>query len=169
MAAVPTAVVADGNLKVLWVPAIADPTAPTVAELTAAGVIDLSCYLTKDGFQTGGDEQTITDERLCSTQTFEAPGTYSDTLDLIYTYDPQSSVTTEPHNALKRLTKGHIVARWGTAYDEPITASDLVDVIPGQAGVQRKQAPESNSTLKMAQKIHVTNRVERDVAVVAGP
>lgn len=165
--AVPDAVVADGNLKVLWVPAIADPTAPTVTELTASGVIDLSCWLTKDGFATGGDEQTITDERLCSTQTFEAPGTYSDTLDLIYVYDPQSSVTTDPSNALKRLTKGFVVARWGTAYDEPITASDIVDVIPGQAGVQRKQAPEANATLKMAQKIHVTNRVERDVAVVA--
>jgi hypothetical protein len=41
----PAAVVADGNLKVMWLTALAVPSAPTVAELNAG--VDLSCYLTQ--------------------------------------------------------------------------------------------------------------------------
>ena len=38
---------------------------------------------------------------------------------------------------------------------------------PVTCGIQRKQAPEANSSLKVAQKMFVTGPVERDVAVVA--
>src|SRR5690625_4338894 len=65
---IPPSTPSDGNLLALVVPAIADPTAPTVDELTAETVTDISCYLTPDGLQVTQDQATITDERLWSTQ-----------------------------------------------------------------------------------------------------
>src|SRR5690606_11911923 len=75
---------ADGNVSVIVVDTLADPAAPTVAELTAPTVVDISCYLTSDGYTPSLDEQVIADERLCSTQIFEQPGRYTRTLDTIY-------------------------------------------------------------------------------------
>lgn len=160
----------DGNLKVVWVPAIADPAAPSAAVLNAATSIDLSCYLTADGFTTGGDEEGITDDRLCSRQTFERPGRFSDTLELMYVYLPQSAANATDNKAfdtLKHLTNGFIVTRWGKDYASAFIATDKVDVIPVQMGRQMKAAPEANSVLKVAQRTFVTGVVRKDVAVVA--
>lgn len=165
--ALPKSVPADGNLKVVWVPALADPANPKVTELTAAGVIDISCYLTPDGFSPGGDEQVVNDDRLCSTQTFERPGRFSDTLDIIYVHGDE--VDNAAYTTLKHLTEGFVVERWGKPYDTAFATADVVDVKPAQCGVQRKQPPEANSVLKCAQKMFITGSVERDVAVVAGP
>lgn len=170
MADRPAGVVADGMLKVLWVPTIANPGAPTVTELTAAGVVDLSCYLTSDGYTTGGDEQVITDDRLCDTDTYERPGRSTNTLDVIYVYDQQDVMASnEAFTTLKHLTEGHIVSRWGKDFDTAIAAADVVDVMPAQAGKQRKQTPEANSMLKIGQKLFITGPVNEDVAVAAGP
>ena len=166
---VPPGSVADGNIMALWVPALADPSAPKVTECTAPGVVDLSCYLTKDGLNLGGDEQTITDDRLCSTQTFEAPGTYTDTLDVVYVYNAQSALPADngAHLTLKHLTTGYIVLRYGLPFEEAPEAAQVVDVLTVSCGVQRKQAPEANAKLKIGQKMHVTNSTHRDVALAA--
>src|SRR5690606_40283790 len=54
---------ADGNIKTVLVPAVADLSAPTVTELTGQDVIDISCYLVRNGFALTTDQQVITDER----------------------------------------------------------------------------------------------------------
>src|SRR5687768_15094890 len=140
----PVSNLADGNLKVAFVPTIAAPGAPTVAELNAGTVVDLSCYLTPDGFTTGGDEQVVTDDRLCSTQTFEKPGRHTDTLSLSYVYRAQDAAGTDnkAFHTLEHLVTGYIVARWGADYADAFVASDVVDVMPVQAGKQMKQPPE---------------------------
>lgn len=162
----PASVPADGALKVAWVPTIADTDNPTVAELTAGGVVDLSCYLAAGGFTPGTDEQVITDDRLCSRQTFERPGRYTDSLELMYVHNPDSPGNNVAYTTLTYLTTGYIVTRWGVAYETAFTAGDIVDVIPAQAGIQRKSPPEANSVLKVAQKIFITGAVERDAVVV---
>ncbi len=169
---VPPGSVADGNIMALWVPVLADPSKPKETELTAVGVVDLSLYLTKDGLNLGGDEQTITDERLGSRQTFEAPGTYNDTADVVYVYDAQAalaSATNKAQQTLRHLTEGHLVLRYAMPFEEAVAAAQIVDVLTVTCGIQRKQAPESNAKLKIGQKLHVTNQTHRDVAVVAGP
>lgn len=172
----PISVLGDGNVKVSWVTAIANTTAPTAAELNAASSVDLSCYLTADGLTTGTDEQAVTDDRLCSTQTFEKPGRFSDTLELMYVYQPQlpSAADNKAFFTLVHLTTGFIVIRWGKAYAGAFTASvttpaapaDQVNVEPATCGVQREQPPEANSVLKIAQKIWISGQVRRNVAVV---
>lgn len=161
----PISISADGSLKVAWVPTIADVENPTQAELTAGSVIDLSCYLTAGGFTPNTDEQVITDDRLCSRQTFERPGRFTDTLEVMYVHNPDSAGNNVAYTTLAYLTSGYIVSRWGVDYETAFATGDIVDVIPAQAGIQRKSPPEANSVLKVAQKIFITGEVQRDVVV----
>lgn len=167
--AVPASVQADGNLKVTWVPAIADTAAPTPTELNAAGAVDLSCYLTPDGFNPSTDETTVTDDRLCSRQSFARPGRFSDGLSLTYVFRAQDAAGTDnkAFTTLKHLTEGFVVTRWGADYEDDFAADDVVDVIPAQCGIQQKQPPEANSIQKITQTMHIVGPVERDVAVAA--
>lgn len=159
---------ADGNLNVSWVPAIANPDAPTATELSGAGVVDLSCYLTGDGFASGTDEAVISDDRLCDTETFEQPGRSSNTLELTYI---DNTNTEDPNDAVETLvpgTSGFIVTRSGLAYDDAYAADQLVDVWPVKCGKYRKVAPEANSVFRRTQKMFVTSKYRQDVTVVAG-
>lgn len=166
---VPASVPADGNLMALFVPALADPANPTVGELQGGTVVDLSCYLTSDGLQPGGDEQNVPDPRLCTRQDFERPGRFTDTLELRYIYRPQepASPTNKAYSTLVQSVQGYVVTRWGLPYETAIAATQIVDVYPVQAGVQRKQPPEANSVFRVNQKMFVTGVVERDQAVAA--
>lgn len=168
---VPTSIPADGSVKVLWVPSagIADPEAPTVDELTASGVVDLSCYLTGDGWQPTTDEQVSNDNRLCSRQTLERIGRFTDQLEITYVYQGQApdADDNKAQNTLRHRELGYIVSRWGTEYEDPIAAEDIVDVIPAECGVQRKQTPEANSRLRIMQKIFIRNTQHRDKQVVS--
>ena len=56
---------ADGNIKTVLVPAVADLDTPTLAEANAITGIDISCYLTSGGYAFGLDQATIADEREC--------------------------------------------------------------------------------------------------------
>ncbi len=164
----PVSVLADGMVKVTWLAVLTSTTAPAITELNAASGVDLSCYLTADGLTTGNDEQAITDDRLCSTQTFEKPGRFSDSLELMYVYQPQlpAAADNKAYSTLVRATTGFVVIRWGKLYSSAYIATDRVNVYPAQCGIQREQPPEANSVLKVAQKIWVTGTVTRNVAAV---
>jgi hypothetical protein len=166
---VPTSIPADGSVKVLWVPTIATPAEPTLDELTDTTVIDLSCYLTDDGFAPAVDEQVSTDNRLCSRQTFERRGRFTYSLNLTYVYQGQNLPATdnEAFATIRPGELGYIVTRWGADYEDPIEVGDLVEVWPAEAGEQMKQAPEANGRLRVMQRIFVRNSVAKDVAVVA--
>jgi hypothetical protein len=167
---IPPGVASDGMVKVAFVAALANAAAPTVTELTAATSVDLSCYLTKDGFQPGGEAQAVTDERLCSKQVFEDFGTVTYTIDnLVYIYDPQDAAgdSNKAYAAMPVGTSGWIVAGWGKDAEEAWAAADVVDVYPVKLGPQIKQAPESNSKLKVQQKPYVTGSLEQDVVLAA--
>lgn len=166
---VPQSVSADGNLKVLWVPAIADTTAPTIDEVTAAEVVELSCYLTADGWTPGTDEQVSNDDRLCSKQTYEKRGRYTDTLQVTYVYQGQEPEATD-NKAQATLAEGEtgfVVARWGADYSQAMETGDIVDVYTVECGIPMKQAPEANGRLRIMQKLFVTNKTQRDKAIVA--
>lgn len=159
---------ADGNLKVVWVPTIANPDAPTVTELTAATAVDLSCYLTADGWNPSTDEQVISDDRLCDTETYEQPGRSSRSLEV--TYIDNTNNTGLENLAVETLvpgTAGYLVTRSGMPYDQPFAAGDLVDVWPVTCGVYQKVPPEANSVLRRTQRMFVTGRVRVDVQVTS--
>jgi len=164
----PAAVNTNGTMLTLFVPAIANPSAPTKAELTAGTVLDLSCYVTGDGLATETTENTIEDPRLCSKQVFEARGDYTDTLELTYVFNPEQPTDDQARITLRPGTRGYIVLRWAVDSELPVDTGDQVDVYPVDFGVQRKQAPTRNGQHRITQKAFVTGPVRRDVAVVAG-
>lgn len=161
----------DGNVKTVIVPAIADTSAPTVPELTGGTAVDVSCYLTPDGLALTLEQATITDERLCSTETYGQPGrkTYGLSLTGIdNTNSDNESTDNKLVDALGEGTQLYLVRRRGVPFDDAIAAGDKVTVIPFKPGVKMDVAPEANSVIRSTWQCFVTGAVQVEVAVVAG-
>lgn len=170
---IPPGVSSNGTVKVAFVPdgGFADYTAPTLAEVDAVGVQDISCHLMADGFGENATEGSQQRRRLCSKESYTVRGAVEWTIqDLRYVYDIQnpSSVTHEAYAALAPDSKGFLVVRWGLDAAEDFAANDVVDVYPVELGVQRKQPPEANSELEVLQTPYVTGTKATDVSL-AGP
>lgn len=160
---------ADGNIATWLVPEIADTTAPTVTEIVAG--VDVSCYLTPDGFSLTIDQATISDERLCSTETFAQPGRKSYTLTLTgidNTNSPNEATDNELVDTLVEGTEMYLVRRRGVPFDQEIAADDKVTVIPFKPGVKQDVAPEANSVIRSTWTGFVTGAVQTEVSVVSG-
>ncbi|AYR00895.1 major tail protein [Arthrobacter phage Hestia] len=161
---------ADGNEKVLLVPAIANTAAPTVAELTAPGVVDISCYLTGDGWSPSLSEQVITDERKCSKQTFEQPGRSQRGLDVTYIDNTNAPNEATDNKAKATLVPGvaqYVVVRRGQDFEDAIAAGDKVTVSPIKAGQYNELPGAANEVLKISQKLFITGKTQVSVAVAA--
>lgn len=160
---------ADGNVLVKILPAVANMDAPTLIEANAAGALDISCYLTSDGYTPGVDQAGIPDERLCSTQIFEQPGRITNTLNLTYIDNTNAPNEATDNKAKETLNEGasHVMlVRRGVPYETPLAAGQKVTLWPIKGGVQHELPPEANSVLKISQKIFVTGPVSRSVALV---
>lgn len=166
MADIPASMPSDGTLRVTFVETIASPTgAPTIAELN--GGVDLSCYLTADGWNPATEEAVVTDSRLCSKQDFEQPGRVTESLDIRYVFNTVV-LEDEARQTLVRGTQGFLCTRWGLDVDDAYTATTQeVDVYPITAGVQKKMPPEANSVHRIDQKAFITAEVKRDLAILA--
>jgi len=172
----PDGVDAQGNEAVIFVPTIADLDAPTVAELTGASAVNLSCALR--GFSPGGDQGSSDDTRLCSVQQFESPGRFAPSIDdWNYVYDPQAEEDTpenKHYEVLKGGVKGFVVDRRGIASGMdgvPVAADQKVDIYPVTLGEQRRAAIDPSAEggkFEITQKPFVTGPVRYDVEVAAG-
>lgn len=162
---VPQGQAADGRGLVLFVPTIANPAAPTAAELTAGTVKQLTYSLVPDGFRHETTENVITSGRYTLKQVLELPGTVTDTLEVQYVSN--ATTPTPAETALTEGATGFIVHRLGVPNETAVAAAQKVDVIPVRAGVQRKVAPTANTELQRVQKLFVTGVVQRDVAVAS--
>lgn len=149
----------DGRTKVLWVPAIAG-TIPTLAELAAAGVKDLSCWITADGWNPSLSEDTIDDQRLCDTATFEEPGRYQRSLQVKYVDNPSQGDQSTNNVAYVTLvpgTSGFFVVRRGPLYSAAMVNLDPVQVWPVTMGQYDELAPTANAVFQTQQKAFVTS------------
>ena len=165
---IPASLIADGMLRVDWVPAIANPDAPSLTELNGASAIEMTCYLTPDGYTPATDEAVVNDDRLCSRDSFERRGRRTNTLAVTYVYRPQEAAAADnkAFDTLKEGTLGYFIERWGADYEDAFAVGDVVNVVPVESGVQVESAPEANSTLRIAQKQFVRGPKSRQVAVV---
>lgn len=139
---------ADGNTKVVVATVVAGEV-PTLADLTDA--VDISCYLTADGFAFAQEQATITDERLCSTETFNLPGRKSYTLTLTGIDNTNSDLEDEYNEFMEALPEGAdrvVVHRSGIPFDEPFEAGQKVRQIPVRVGANTPVAPEANSVIR---------------------
>lgn len=169
----PEGVRARGNESVLYVAAIADLEAPTVAELTAVGVANISCFLS--GFAPQGNQDSVEDRRLCSEQIFEDPGDVAISIDnLEYVYYPQASApspTNKAYEVLKKDVVGYLVDRRGlNARTVAIAAAQLVDIYPIRLGEQFRMPldpGEQGGKFRITQKAFVTGPYQYDAVVAA--
>lgn len=160
--AVPAGTPADGRGLVLFVPTIANPAAPTVAELSAGTVVPLTYSLVPDGFRHETTENTITSGRYTLKQVLDLPGTVTDSLEVQYVVNSPAEET------LEEGVTGFIVHRLGVPNETEPAAAQKVDVLPVRAGVQRRVAPTANTELQKVQRLFITGTVQRDVAIAAG-
>lgn len=169
---IPPGVDAQGSVLVKFVPELTAPADPTVAEVTAATAIDLSCYLTKEGFKPGAETDKWKDERLCTKNVFEQDGATTYKIEALeYIYDPQEpeSLSNKAYAALPRGTSGYLVVRWGKDIENnpELAVGDIVDVWPVTVGNRVKQPPEENSKLKVQQEVSVTGAPHEDRPLAA--
>lgn len=164
-------VATQGNETVIYVPTLAVPSAPTVAELTGATALNLGYALR--GFAPASDQGVSEDIRLASTQTFENPGRVKKSIDdVTYVYDPQAAagVSSNKHYAtLKQAVTGFLVDRRGIPATTAVIAAQKVDVYPVQFGAQRRVAVDPSAEggkFEVIQKPFVTGLVLEDIAVV---
>jgi hypothetical protein len=160
---VPPGTVSDGNGLVLFVPTIVDPANPTVAELTATGVVKLTYSITGDGYNHTVTSNSVTANRLTLRNQITYDGTEVDDLSITYVYTNTDADVVRI--ALPQGTTGYIVERWAVANEVAVAASQIVDVLPINAGLPIKNAPATNTELTRTQRLNVTGKVHRDVEV----
>jgi hypothetical protein len=148
------AYVHEGMTKVSWVPTVADPSAPTVAELGAG--TDITELLTKDGLNISLSQNMVDNSSLAETFDAQVVGSWggSVTLTIKRDNDTDAGWALFTHGEI-----GNLVVRRGVAYDTAWTAADDVEVYPAQSG-----EPVPNATAANAQ---ATATVE--MAVTAQP
>lgn len=161
---------ADGNTKVVWVPELADSAAPTVAELNAASVVDLSCYLTGDGWNPTKEQATISDPRLCSKQEFSKPGRKTPGLSVTVIDNTNTDDPNEAVETLEEGARGYFVERRGIPYEDPFEAGQRVSVYPAVSGELQALPPEANSVIRstIPQFIFADTRTNVPIAAGAG-
>lgn len=161
---------ADGNVLVKLVAAIADTSAPKLTELNGASSVDISCYLTGGGYKPSLSEQVITDERLCTTQTYEQKGRSQRGLEVEYidnTNSPNESTYNKAKDTLVPGAEQFLVVRTGLPYTDALAVGQKVTIYPINPGEYNDMPPEANSVLKTGQKLFVRGEVQISAAIVA--
>lgn len=126
--------------KWVFVPAIADISAPTVAEVTAGTVLDISCYLFDSSARPTASTNLVDRERrICDGVTFQQVGTttYSGG-EMTASLDPQAAALSDGKKAWEKFpegTSGYLVRRLGIDVNTDLAAGQFVDVFPVEFGV----------------------------------
>lgn len=150
----PASVFADGNVSVLWVPVVEQDN-PALSDLVDASVLDLTCYLTDEGWDPNLSEDAATDNRLCSTQNFQGPGRVTTDMPLIYVSNPDSPSDDEAALTLTEGSVGYLVDRRGVPYTQAYAAGDIVTIYKVKLGVQKDGKPTANSPLVIMQNAYL--------------
>lgn len=152
----------DGHGIVLWVPAIADLTKPTVAELTGASVKRLTYGLTADGFTHDTTVAKITVGRFTLDQALELDGTITDTVEVRWVYNRTNPTDIETALGAPGVD-GNIVKILGYPNDHEIDEDTKINaIIPVTTSIPRDVPPTANSELVKVQSLNVRGKVRRE-------
>ena len=170
----PALVKAFGSDSWAFVPAIADPTAPTTAEVTAATGFNLSCTLfgEQEGLSATTEKVTLP-RRLCETETFESNGpTNYSMADLMVSFDPQAASGEDGKKAWEAMddnANGFLVRRQGVTATTDFAVGEFVDVVPVQLGIKvpTKTGTGADGVYAFTVAVSVTDTPEFNVAIAA--
>lgn len=166
----PPGIDAAGNSKIVFVKAIANLSAPTVAEIKAG--TDLSCALYS--FVPSTEQSTVTRTKYCYKQATESLGRATTTIEAIeYDYNPQKldDQAYGYYTALTPGTSGWIVDRRGLdAKSVDFSGDQVVDIYPVTLGARSRVAVDSSAEgekLRTRQAVAVSGEPLLDVKIVA--
>jgi len=158
---------ADGRGIVLWVPTIADPSAPTLAELTATGAKRLTYGLTADGFDLQVTINTVTASRYTLAQALKYEGTKDFTLTTRYVYNRETPTDAETILGAKG-TQGFFVQILGYPNDHTLAAGDKINaVIPVRIGSSTDVPPTANTELVKQMIPEIVGEIHAEVEIAA--
>lgn len=163
----------DASRKLVWVPTLADYTAPTPTELNAG--LDISCLVTAANFVLGstGDD-AIVDPALCATSNASTPGrtNFEGAMDFFRWTDELEDTAWATFNA--KGLHGYLVQRIGQvpvgtkAHTVDFTAGDEVQVYEALTNTPQIMTPADAGYEKFRQVFSIQENVD-ERAVVAGP
>lgn len=153
---IPKSVKTGGTRRVIFVEGgVADKAA--IAKTEADAAENVSCYLSRQGgFEQGGEQQTIADDRYCSSQSFEVPGTKQKTLQVQYVFNLNEPTEDAARLTLTEGTKGTIIRFFQKDEDdESFEVGDWYDAVDVECGEQVVVEGEDNAVDKIRQKLFV--------------
>lgn len=136
----PTSVKAFGRETWIFTPTIASITAPTAAEVNAAGGLDISCMLFASTARPTKNTNLVDRERrVCDTVTFQQVGTTSfGGGEMLAAFDQQGAAASNGVKAWEKFpegTTGYLVRRLGIVVATTPAAGQFVDVFPVEFGL----------------------------------
>lgn len=164
----------DANTKLAFAPTIADYHAPTVAELTGDGVLDLSCAITAADFTlgaTGNDD--VNDPALCTSTNSSVPGRDNYEAAMNYFRYTEEAEDKAWSTFTKKGIHGFLVRRIGQGedgkkpFESPFKAGDEVQVYEVISGIPQILSPSDAGYEKFKVQWYVQDNVD-ERAIVAG-
>ena len=149
----PAGVRVQGNGKLQWVPTVASISVASLAEINAAGSLDVSGYFDAAGWQPGiNQNKGNPPRRLASTVQFEQFGNVTFSLgDLQYMFTPQGATASTGQLAYEKLTpgsSGFFVVRDGLDANTAFAIGQFVAIWPVTLG---QRLPSGDSSDEFAE------------------
>ncbi|MFR9796138.1 hypothetical protein ACL02U_09580 [Streptomyces sp. MS06] len=154
-------VINDGKTRVYWVSAIADISAPTVAELDAGS--DFTLRITPDGLGIPAETADVDNSSLGSTFTTMRAGRRSFSPEVTFKRGDTAGDDL-PWSTLTYQTQGYLVVRRVLAYTTAWTAGQEVEVYPVECGERNSIPPAPNEVAKFTSPMKL--RAEPDTSAV---
>jgi hypothetical protein len=149
----PASVVFDGNDLVLWADAIADISAPTVAEANAG--FNATCYLTGDGWNPAMTEDAVADNRLCARLNFQKAGRKTWALPMMYTINPASPSDDDARTTFVDGAVGYFIERPAVDFEDSVAADDWVQCWAIELGFPQLAGRTANGVWVMSQQAYL--------------
>lgn len=156
--------VSDGKVRVVFLAACANVSAPTVAELNAA--VDITTFITPDGLGLSGDTAAVDTSHLASTYDTKEVGRRGDECELTCKRKTPSSLDVA-YNTLTYRTAGWLGVRRTLDYDAAWAAGQDIEVYPVRCGDPVMMPPAANELQKFKAKVFITDEPDKRAVVAA--
>lgn len=154
----------DGNTKATFVPSVAVLSAPTVAELTDASVVDCEEYITADGLGISIEQGAVEGDTLASTQTYQGPGRTQAQIELTFFRDTETSGD-RMWSVMTNGTQGYFVVRRGLSYETAYAAGQKIAIYTVTCGEPREVAPEAETYDRAMVNLFPSGRYLREATI----
>lgn len=150
----------EGTVNVYWAPAVADISAPTLAELGAA--TDITCYLTKDGLAVNIATNNVDSAALCETFDAQIPGSWGADIQLTGFRDDYDDVLWD---LAVYGTEGYLIVEPYGEPDELPLAGAQVEVYPATMHQKAPANSAANTQQRFTLALPVRSRPDLDAIV----